>query len=135
MRPGGSGGDGVMAAQSDSVPSSSGGGKAGALRTIGGLVAVGAGLFALVVIAIFGMAWVKSDSASVVSIAAGAFGVIGTIVGAYFGVKVSSDGTQKAIDALKDAETKASTFAAHLAPDKASQAISDYQKLRAGGPP
>lgn len=76
------------------------------MKTIGGLVAVGLGLFALILIAIFGMAWVKNDSSSLVSIAASAFGVIGTIVGAYFGVKVSSDGTQKAIDALKDAETK-----------------------------
>jgi hypothetical protein len=122
-----------MVALNDSTPSSHGGGNAAALKTIGGLVAVGAGLLALIVIAIFGMAWVKSDNSSVVSIAAGAFGVIGTIVGAYFGVKVSSDGTQKAIDALKDAETKASTFAAHLEPNKASQAISDYEKLRAGG--
>jgi hypothetical protein len=122
-----------MAAPINPTPSSPGGGKAEALKTIGGLVAVGAGLLALIVIAIFGMAWAKSDTSSVVSIAAGAFGVIGTIVGAYFGVKVSSDGTQKAIDALKDAETKASTFAAHLEPDKASQAISEYQQLRAGG--
>ncbi|HKD95898.1 MAG TPA: hypothetical protein VKB43_14425 [Gaiellaceae bacterium] len=122
-----------MAAVNDSTKSTHGGGKAEALKTIGGLVAVGVGLLALILIAIFGMAWVKSDNSSVVSIAAGAFGVIGTIVGAYFGVKVSSDGTQKAIDALKDSETKASTFAAHLDPDKASQAISDYQKLRAGG--
>jgi hypothetical protein len=122
-----------LAAPINPTPSSPGGGKAEALKTIGGLVAVGAGLLALIVIAIFGMAWAKSDTSSVVSIAAGAFGVIGTIVGAYFGVKVSSDGTQKAIDALKDAETKASTFAAHLEPDKASQAISEYQQLRAGG--
>src|SRR5690348_18353521 len=108
-----------MAAPTDSTPNSHGSGRAAALKTIGGVVAVGSGLLALIVVAVFGMAWAKSDTSSVVSIAAGAFGVIGTIVGAYFGVKVSSDGTQKAIDALKDAETKASTFAAHLEPDRA----------------
>jgi hypothetical protein len=57
--------------------------------------------------------------------------VIGTIIGAYFGVKVSSDGTQKAINALRDAEAKASAFAAHLDRDQALRAISEYQKLRA----
>src|SRR5947207_267576 len=73
-------------------------GKAEALKTIAGLLAVAAGLLVLAIIAVVGMGFVKTDNPSVVSIATGSFGVIGTIVGAYFGVKVGSDSTQKAID-------------------------------------
>jgi hypothetical protein len=35
----------------------------------------------------------------VASIATAAFGVIGSVVGAYFGVKVGAEGTAKALDA------------------------------------
>jgi hypothetical protein len=41
------------------------------------------------------------DAPSVASIATAAFGVIGSVVGAYFGVKVGADGTQRALDAHK----------------------------------
>ena len=76
------------------------------------------------------MGFVKTDNPSVVSIATASFGVIGTIVGAYFGVKVATDGTQKAIDGLKDESAKAQSFAAHLDPGRASEAVTTYQDLR-----
>jgi hypothetical protein len=51
-----------------------GGGRAEALKTIGGLVAVDLGLVALAGIAVAGVVWVKGEALSVVSIAAGRSG-------------------------------------------------------------
>ena len=123
--------------QDDSNGNKSGGGWVEALRTIAGLLAVLLGLAALTLIALFGMGFVKTDNPSVVSIATASFGVIGTVVGAYFGTKVSNDSTQKAIestqkaiDGMKDESAKAQSFAAHLDPKQASDAIDQYQRLR-----
>jgi hypothetical protein len=109
-----------------------GGGTVEALKTIAGLLAVAIGLISLTIIALVGIGFVKTDNPSVVAIATGSFGIIGTIVGAYFGVKVGTDITQKAIDGLIDEAAKATTFAAHLDPSRASQAIVDYHRLRNG---
>ena len=113
------------------------GGKAEALKSIAGLLAVVAGLAALTIIALVAIGVMNANNSAVVSIASGGFGVIGTIVGAYFGVKVGNDSTQKAIDTtskgidgMKDESAKAQTFAAHIDPSKVSEAISDYQALR-----
>lgn len=115
---------------------SQGTGKAESLRTIAGLLAVAIGLAALALIALVGMGFVKTDNPSVVSIATSSFGVIGTIVGAYFGVKVGTDGTTKAlegtqaaIEAIKTESAKATAFASHMDPASASQAIADYHAL------
>ena len=67
-------------------------------------------------------------------VAASAFTVIGSVVGAYFGIKVGADGTQKAIAAGADGTQKAvaaqraeaaraQVFAAHLPPESASEAL------------
>jgi hypothetical protein len=76
------------------------------------------------------MHYVQNDSTSVVSIATAAFTVIGTIVGAYFGVKAGNDNTQKAItatqnaiDGLKDESSKAAAFAAHMNSEPAQDAV------------
>jgi hypothetical protein len=123
-------------------PPANGKGKADALKTIGGLVAVAVGLVALTVIALVGMGFVKSDNPSVVSIATASFGVIGTVVGAYFGSKSSNDSTQKAIDgtqnainAMRDEAAKAQTYAARLDPNLAEHAITDYHRLRGTSSP
>jgi|SoimicmetaTmtHPB_FD_contig_51_1645559_length_2144_multi_2_in_0_out_0_3 hypothetical protein len=122
----------------DGADKQSGGGWVEALRAISGLLAVLLGLAALTLIALFGMGFVKTDNPSVVSIAAASFGVIGTVVGAYFGSKASNDSTQKAIestqkaiDGMKDESAKAQSFAANLDPKQASDAIDQYQRLRA----
>jgi len=111
-------------------------GTADALKTIGGLLAVVVGLAALAIIASLGMGFVKSDNPSVVAIATSSFGVIGTIVGAYFGVKVGSQGTEKAldntqraIDGMRFEATKAQMFAAYLDPERAKEAIADIERL------
>jgi hypothetical protein len=122
----------------NSAPSSSAGdtgstqgsGLPGALQTISGLLAVTVGLTALTIIALVGMGFVKTDNPSVASIATGSFGVIGTIVGAYFGVKVGGEGTQKAIDGLKDESAKAQAFASHMDSGQADRAVATYERLR-----
>ena len=116
-------------------------GWADALKTVAGLAAVVVGLTALCVIALVGMGFVKTDNPSVVSIATSSFGVIGTVVGAYFGVKSGNDnttkaleGTQAALDAMKDESAKATAFAGHVDPKSTAKAIADYHALL-GGPP
>jgi hypothetical protein len=78
-----------------------------------------------------------ADNPAVVSIATASFGVIGTVVGAYFGSRSSNESTQKAIastqraiDGMQDEAAKAQSFAAHLDPTQAADAIDQYQRLR-----
>jgi hypothetical protein len=92
------------------------------IRLIGGLVVVSVGLVVLAVIAVVALELV-SDSSEVVAIATAAFAVIGTLVGAYFGLKIGSDGTQAAVAGLKDEAAKAQAFAAHVPADVADKAI------------
>src|SRR3954454_21345606 len=66
------------------------------IKLIGGLVVVCVGLGVVLVIALVAMKVVDGDSEQV-AIATAAFSVIGTLVGAYFGLKIGSDGTQAAV--------------------------------------
>jgi hypothetical protein len=81
------------------------------VKTIGGLVAVGIGVIAVGVIAIVALA---KDTSTASTIASSAGGVIATIVGAYFGVKVGSDQSKSANDSQKAEAAKAQVYAAHL---------------------
>src|SRR5712692_6096676 len=58
---------------------------------VGDLTAVVVGLVAILAVAVTAIAILHSSAESVVSVAGGAFGVIGSVVGAYFGVKVGAD--------------------------------------------
>lgn len=97
------------------------------LKLIGGLVALTAGLLALIVVVVVSLI-VKPDTTGG-SIATSAIGVIGSIVGAYFGVKIGTDGTQKAIQAQQQEATKAQVFALHVAPGDAATALAHVQTL------
>ena len=99
------------------------------MKAIAGLVAVAAGLVTLVLIALLGIVLVEGDE-SVVSIATASFGVIGTIVGAYFGVKLGTEGTKEAIADLKDEAARAQSFAAYMQPEHADKAADMYRQLR-----
>jgi hypothetical protein len=103
------------------------------LRLVGGLVVVCAGLFVLLVIAVIAVLLVKKTTSDVVSIATSAFGVIGTVIGAYFGVKIGADGTQTAIAGLKDEAAKAQAFAVHVPTDQAESALAHAQALASAG--
>lgn len=101
-----------------------------ALKTVAGLAAVMVGLAAVCVVAVVAMPLV-SDSQNVVAIATGSFGVIGTMVGAYFGVKLGSDSTQRAVQGMQEEAAKAQAFAAYLPSDDADKAIERAGQLLA----
>lgn len=90
------------------------------VKTIGGLVAVVAGVLAVGVIAI--IALIK-DSSTASTIASSAGGVIATIVGAYFGVKVGTDQSKTAIKGQHAEAAKAQVYAAHLPPGDAPNVV------------
>jgi hypothetical protein len=97
------------------------------IKLIGGLVAVGLGVIAVGTIAIVAIHR-NTDTAS--TIAGAAAGVIATIVGAYFGVKIGTDQTKNAMDQTTKAmdkqtveATKAQVFAAHLPPQEAKDIL------------
>jgi hypothetical protein len=97
------------------------------IKVIGGLVVVCTGLVVLAAIAITAMILV--DGKDVVAVATSAFGIIGSLVGAYFGVKIGTDGTQAAVAGLKDEAAKAQAFAAHIPQGDADAAIAAAQSL------
>jgi hypothetical protein len=109
------------------------------IKLIGGLVALGSGLLILALIA--GGAMV-AGSAVAEKIALGAFGVIGTLVGAYFGQKVGSDGTKEATKlAAAEGEKahseaiKAQVYAAHLPAGEAATVVKLAQEVANGHKP
>lgn len=103
------------------------------IKLVGGLVVVAAGLLVLVTIAIVAIA-VLDEGSDVVAVATSAFGVIGTVVGAYFGLKIGTDGTQTAMDGLRDEAAKAQAFAAHVPEGAAAEAIAQAKTLAATPP-
>ena len=90
------------------------------VKAIGGLVAVAVGVTAVGVIAV--IALIK-DSDTSATIASAAAGVIATIVGAYFGVKVGTDQSRNAMENQKEEAAKAQIYAAHLPPEKAEDVL------------
>jgi hypothetical protein len=96
-------------------------------------VVVSAGLVVLIAVAVIAIVFVRTTSSDVVAVASSAFGVLGSIVGAYFGVKIGTDGTQTAIAGLKDEAAKAQAFAAHVPVENAGEAIAAAQGLAVGG--
>jgi uncharacterized protein YacL len=90
------------------------------IKAIGGLVAVAAGVLAVALIAV--IALIK-DTSTASTIASATSGVIATIVGAYFGVKVGTDQGKTAMDNQKAEAAKAQVFAAHLPADQAKDVL------------
>lgn len=98
------------------------------LKAIGGLIAVGAGVVAVAVIA--GIA-ISKNTEIAATIASSAGGFIATIVGAYFGVKVGSDQTKSAHDSQKEEAAKAQVYAAHLPSQEAAPVLAQAQQAAA----
>ena len=96
------------------------------LVQIGGLIAVSVGVTAILLLAlatVFVLAFqVSSPGEAVTGVATAAFGVIGSVVGAYFGVKVGTDQTKQLSDAAAAANARASAIALHVPPDSADAA-------------
>ena len=94
----------------------------------GAILVVGLGLAFVFVIALVSLGTVPdSQKAAVVT---AAFTVLGTIVGAYFGVKVGSAGRERA-ESARDAEAvKVQELAAQIDPEKARAALDNaHQRL------
>jgi len=95
---------------------------AGQLKSIAGLLALIAGLVTIVVILVVAeLAGVSSTQFT--TLATAAIGVVGSGVGAYFGVKVGSDGTAKAVQGQREEAAHAQVFAAHLPSNLAQAAL------------
>jgi hypothetical protein len=106
------------------------------LKAAGGLIAVSAGLLTLLVIATLALVFVRNETAQVATIASAAFGVVGTVVGAYFGVKAGTDQSEKAqnqtqgtVQALREEAAKAQAFAAHVPENKTTQALDEARRM------
>ena len=85
------------------------------LSSIAGLLAVVAGLLSLIAVSVAAIVALPSGNGqNVVAVTTGSFGVIGTVVGAYFGVKLGADGRQAAQHAQRAEAAKVQALAAHL---------------------
>jgi hypothetical protein len=94
------------------------------LKTVAGLTAVIVGVIMVGLIAIVAMLKGGKDSATIASSAAG---VIATIVGAYFGVKMGNDRTDEANKSQKAEAAKAQVYAAHLDSTDAKEVIAQAE--------
>jgi hypothetical protein len=102
------------------------------VRAIGGLLAVAAGVLGVVVIALVAL---SKGTQTAGTIAASAAGVISTIVGAYFGVKIGSDQTKNAVEGERRQAAKATVLAAHIDPARADDVLAFAEATAKGEPP
>jgi hypothetical protein len=105
------------------------------LREVGALLANSGGLVVVVVCVLAVMTITSTSMATVpeeqqATVAAAAFTVLGTIVGAYFGVRVGSHGKQEAETARAVSEAKVARLAAHVAPEEAVRALDAVDNAR-----
>ena len=90
------------------------------IKEIGGLVAVVAGLLA---IAGIGAGALIADSQTAATIAGSTTAVVGSVVGAYLGVKIGTDQTKNAIQAQREEAAKGQIYAAHMTKEEALKAV------------
>jgi hypothetical protein len=95
--------------------------RADSITEIAGLLALVSGLVVLGLVAAVAMIVTPDGSKDV---AVGAFGVIGSVVGAYFGLKVGAEGSKKAVEAQRQEAAKAQVFAAHIPPNDVERVFS-----------
>ena len=89
----------------------------------GGLVVVVVGVLAVMTITTASIATVPGEQAA--TVAAGGLTVVGTIVGAYFGVRVGAHGKQEAEAARVASEAKVVRLAAHIDKQDAAQVLDE----------
>jgi hypothetical protein len=98
-----------------------------AFNLAGGAIIVAAIVFLVVM-------WIFSDKigdgALVISALSTLFGVIGTIVGAYFGIKLTNDATDKTQDAVEKANDKANAALAEVDPEVGKRIIQESRRNR-----
>ncbi len=96
------------------------------LSRSGGLVVVVIGVLAVMAITTAALGTVPETERA--TIAASAFTVLGTIVGAFFGVRVGSRGKDEAEAARAVAATKVERLAAHVDADDAERVLKDVDE-------
>ncbi len=102
-------GDGSGGAGSSASP------DVNSIKTVGGLIAIVVGIGAVSLLAVITLTRLSSEeNDSAVAIASSAFGVISALVGAYLGIKISSDATQKVGEKAGE-ETEHAAVAQHEA--------------------
>ncbi len=95
---------------------SSSGADAGSVKSIGGLIAVVTGITAVTALAIVTLTQLGDARDSIVAVTSSAFGIISAVVGAYLGIKISAETTEKASNEAKDA-----AVSKHVADDAKSK--------------
>lgn len=96
------------------------------LNRSGGLVVVIVGVVAVMTITSASMATVPDGERA--TVAATAFTVLGTIVGAYFGVRVGAHGKDEAVAARAVSEAKVERLAAHVDADDAVRVLDEVDR-------
>jgi hypothetical protein len=96
------------------------------IKEVGGLAAVVAGVIAVAGVAGGALA-VGTETAA--TIAGSAAAAIGSMVGAYFGVKVGTDQTKNTAKKQQQESAKAQVFAAHLPEGKADQVVQQVMEV------
>ena len=92
----------------------------------GGLVVVVVGVLAVMTITTASIATVPGEQAA--TVAAGAFTVVGTIVGAYFGVRVGAHGKSEAEAARVASEAKVARLALHVDKQDAARVLHELDR-------
>jgi len=107
-----------------------GGPDINSVKTVGGLIAIVVGIGAVSLLAVITLTRFSSEeNNSAVAIASSAFGVISALVGAYLGIKVSAEATQKVGEKAGE-ETEQVAVAQHEADvkEKKISAVNDTVK-------
>jgi hypothetical protein len=85
-------------------PGGGGGANANSIKTIGGLLAVLAGITAVTALAIVTLTRLGSENKeSMIAVTSSAFGIISAVVGAYLGIKITADSASKTNQEAKNA--------------------------------
>jgi hypothetical protein len=103
------------------------------IREVGALLTASGGLVVVVVCVLAVMTITTASIGSVpdeqkATVAAGAFTVLGTIVGAYFGVRVGAHGKSEAEAARVASEAKVARLALHVDRQDAARVLDDLDR-------
>jgi hypothetical protein len=79
------------------------GGDSETIRRLGGLIAVVVGITAVTALAIVTLTQLGDEKDSLVAVTSSAFGIISAVVGAYLGIKITGDTSDKAVKEVKNA--------------------------------
>jgi hypothetical protein len=90
------------------------------VKEIGGLVAVVAGLLTIAGIAAGALI---AGSQTAATVAGSTTAVVGSVVGAYLGVKIGTDQTKNAIQGQREEAAKGQIYAAHMTQEDALTAV------------